>query len=152
MHALLLSPAGLAASDDSFTTPANRPLQTNVSYNDAGMQKDMNYGYIITSPITYTTAEGGSAQLPTYAVSWSNDGRFTFSPQQLNLKAGVVVTFTYAILPYASGAIRSNNATVAITIADPVGPFPPPPSPPVGTGTLHAMRHLAWPVHAWGLS
>lgn len=133
--------AGLVAVDDAFSVPANRQLATNVSYNDEGRQKGISYNFAITSAITATTPEGNRTQLPSWAVAWSSEGKLAFNPASLKLGAGVVVAFTYAIQPWAYRSIRSNNASVAISVTDPVGPFPPPPSPPVGTGAACGWMH-----------
>jgi hypothetical protein len=110
----------MAAVDDSFTVAADQLLVTNVTYNDAGVTPLSSFGYLVVKAATYTTPSSTAAVQVPAGFQFTQQGQVLFSPAAAGkLRVGTVVTFVYAIQPLRSGAARSNNATVTITITDP---------------------------------
>jgi hypothetical protein len=127
------------AADDFFTVPADKVLNTNVTSNDTGTAPT-GYAWTMVRQPAYLTP-GSTTPVPlSGGFSFSAAGIVSFSPAAAgNLKPGTVVTFVYLVTNTANG-VRTNNATVTITVADPSGPFPPTPPPAAGSGKAANMH------------
>lgn len=117
--------AGTVAVDDSFTVNFDKALQAVVTANDEGMLSGVAYTAAVARLATVTTPANPTpvAMAAGPGLQFLPMGQLFFNPASYQLKPGSVVTFTYYILPNVANAVRSNNATVTITI---VGPTPAP--------------------------
>jgi hypothetical protein len=107
------------ANHDNFTIASDRVLTVNVTSNDEGLPATTSFSVMLVPPPTYTTPTSTTPVNVNGGFQLTAQGTLSFSPAAAgSLKPGTVVKFMYYIQPIQAGSVRSNNATVTITITD----------------------------------
>lgn len=108
------------AVDDFFSVPADRLLQTNVSFNDVNASPLSSYAFFVVKSATYTTPASSTPVALSGGLAFGTGGVLSLNPFLAgSLKPGTQVTFVYNIQPQRAGVPRTNNATVIINITEP---------------------------------
>jgi hypothetical protein len=91
-----------------------------VTANDVNITPISSFYFVIARQPTFLAPGSNTSVSLTSMNFYQQNGALSFTPNTAQLKPGTVVTFAYFIRAPSTG-LRSNNATVTITIIDPGG-------------------------------